>query len=77
MIPTYPKGHALTEEEEEELDDLERYWDEYNQWEAMIMAQIFTIAPDSVLIKVWNLATAKEVWEVVCVKHETRALTVK
>ena len=24
-----------------------------------------------------NLATAKEVWETVCVKHETRALTIK
>ena len=41
------------------------------------MAQIFTTVPDSILIEVWNLATAKEVWEAVCVKHETRALTIK
>ena len=62
-IPTYPKGHTLTEEEEDELDDLERCWDDYNQCEATIMAQIFTTVPDSVLIEVWNLATAKEVWK--------------
>ena len=67
----------LTEEEEDELDDLERRWDDYNQREATIMVQIFTTVPDSILIKVWNLATAKEVWDAVCVKHETRALTVK
>ena len=76
-IPTYPKGRTLTEEEEGEPDDLERCWDDYNQREATIMAQIFITVLDSVLIKVRNLATAKEVWEAVCVKHEARALTIK
>ena len=60
-----------------QLDNLERHWDDYNQREAAIMAQINTMVPDSVLIKIQNLATAKEVWEVVCAKHETKALTVK
>ena len=41
------------------------------------MAQIFTTVPDSILIEVRNLATAKEVWEAVCAKHETKALTIK
>ena len=60
VIPTYPKGHTLTEEEEDKLDDLERRWDNYNQREATIMAQIFTTVPDSILIEVQNLATAKK-----------------
>ena len=41
------------------------------------MVQIFTTVPDSILIKVWNLTTVKEVWDVVCAKHEMKALTVK
>ena len=39
------------------------------------MAQIFTMVPDSVLIEVWNLDTAKKVWEAVCAKYEAKALT--
>ena len=62
----------LTDEEEGQLDDLEKCWDNYNQREAMIMAQIFTMVPDSVLIEIWNLATAKEIWEAVCAKHEMK-----
>ena len=41
------------------------------------MAQIFTMVLDSILIKVRNLATVKEVWEAVCTKHKTKALTIK
>ena len=41
------------------------------------MAQIFTMVPDSVLIEIQNLATAKEIWEVVCAKHEMKAFIVK
>ena len=37
-IPTYPSGHTLTVKEEEDLDTLEKHWDDYNQWEATIMA---------------------------------------
>ena len=33
--------------------------------------------PDSILIEVRNLDTAKEVWDAVCAKHEAKALTVK
>ena len=43
----------------------------------MILTQIFTTIPNSVLIEVQNLNTAKEVWEAMCAKHETKALPVK
>jgi gag-polypeptide of LTR copia-type len=59
------------------LDDLERHWDDYNQREAAIKAQIYTMIPDSVLIEIRSLDTVKEVWDTVCTKHETKALTVK
>jgi hypothetical protein len=55
LIPTYPDGHTLTDKEEEDLDALEKRWDDYNQREAAIMAQIFTTVPDSVLIEVRNI----------------------
>ena len=29
-IPTYPNGHILTNKEEEELDAIEKCWDDYN-----------------------------------------------
>ena len=67
----------LTDKEKGQLDDLEKCWDDYNQRKATIMAQIFTMVPDSVLIEILNLATAKEIWEAVCAKHEMKALTVK
>ena len=60
-IPSYPKDHTLTDDKEEELEDIEKYWDDYNQHKAIIMAQIFTMVLDSILIEVRNLATAKEV----------------
>ena len=65
------------DKEEEELDAVEKCWDSYNQREATIMAQIFTTVPDSILIEVRNLTTAKEIWDAVCAKHEMKALTVK
>jgi hypothetical protein len=71
-IPTYPDGHVLTDKEEEALDELEKRWDDYNQREASIKAQIFTTIPDSILIG--NLATAKEVWDAVCTRHRQRHL---
>ena len=77
LIPTYPNGHVLTDEEEEWLDDLEKCWDNYNKCEAAVMVQIYTTVSDSILIKVHNLVTVKELWEAVCAKHETKALTVK
>ena len=30
-IPTYPNDHILTDKEEEELDTVEKCWDDYNQ----------------------------------------------
>jgi gag-polypeptide of LTR copia-type len=76
-IPTYPDGHVLTDKEEEDLEALEKHWDDYHQQEATIKAQIFTTVPDSVLIEVRNLDTAQKVWDAVCAKYETKSLTVK
>ena len=41
------------------------------------MAQVFTMILESLLIEVWKLKTAKEVWDAICVKRETMALMVK
>ena len=76
-IPTYPKDHVLIGDEEEELENAEKLWDEYHQREALICAQIFAKIPDSPLIEVWKLTAAKQVWDAICMKHENRALTVK
>jgi gag-polypeptide of LTR copia-type len=68
---------VITDDQEEQIEKLERQWDDYNQREAMIKAQIFTTIPESLLIKVQKLATAKQVWDAVCAKHEATALAVK
>jgi hypothetical protein len=62
-IPPPPDGHVLTDKGEEQLEDLEKCWDDYNQCEATIKVHIFTTIPDSVLIKIWNLAKPKEGWD--------------
>ena len=41
------------------------------------MAQVFTMILESLLIEVQKLKMAKEVWDAICAKHETTALTVK
>jgi gag-polypeptide of LTR copia-type len=76
-IPTYPDGHVLTNKEAEDLDALEKHWDNYNQCEATIMAQICTTVPNSILMEVRNLDNAKKIWDAVCAKYETKSLTVK
>ena len=48
----------------------------YDQQEAIIKAQIFTLILDSLLIEVQKLKTAKELWEAMCAKHEKKALNV-
>jgi gag-polypeptide of LTR copia-type len=65
------------DKEEEDLDALEKHWDDYNQRDATIMAQIFTTVPDSVLIEVQNLDNAKKTWDAMCTKYQTKSLTVK
>ena len=40
-------------------------------------AQVFTTIPEALLIEVQKLKTVKEVWDVICIKHEGKALTVK
>lgn len=52
QLPTYPNSHVLTEKEEDQLDELEKWWDVYNQCEVMLKAQIFTMIPDSTLIEI-------------------------
>ena len=41
------------------------------------MAQVFTTIPESLLIEVRKLKTAREVWDAICAKQETTALTMK
>ena len=77
MIPTFPTNHSLMQDEDEHLERAEKRWDEHHQHEAMVKAQIFTTIPESLLIKLHKLKTAKEVWEAVCAKHEGKALTVR
>ena len=49
-LPSEP--NVLTDKEEEQLNNLEKQWDDYNQHEAMIMLKKFTMVPDSVLIEI-------------------------
>jgi len=42
-----------------------------------VKAQVFTTIPEALLIAVQKLKTAKEVWDVIYIKHEGNALTVK
>ena len=76
-ILTYLDSHIISKDKEDALEKAEKRWDEYHQCEAQIMAQVFTTIPESLLIEVWKLKTAKEVWGPICAKHETMALTVK
>src|SRR6266481_4901695 len=76
-IPTFPSNRSLTVEEDERLEKAEKRWDEYYQREATVKAQIFTTVPESLLIELQKLKTAKDIWDAVCAKHEGKALTVK
>ena len=65
------------EDEEDHLEKAEKCWDDYNQCEATVKAQIFTTIPDSLLIKIQRLKMAKEIWDTVCEKYKGKSLTVK
>ena len=73
-VPVFPSNCPLTDDEEEWLEKAEKCHDDYDQWEAIIKAQIFTSILDSLLIEVQKLKMAKEVWEAMCVEHEKKAL---
>ena len=62
-VPVFPSNCPLTDDEEEQLEKAEKHHDNYDQWEAVIKAQIFTLIPDSLLIEVQKLKMAKEVCE--------------
>jgi len=76
-MPTVPSNRPLTEDEEDCLEKAEKRWDDYNQREATVKVQIFTTIPDSLLIEIQKLNTAKEIWDTVCAKYENKSLTVK
>jgi len=76
-IPTFPTSCSLMEDEEDHLEKAEKCWDDYNQCEATVKAQIFTTIPDSLLIKIQRLKMAKEIWDTVCEKYKGKSLTVK
>ena len=75
--PTFADKHVMTEEDEEDLELAEKRWDDYEQREAIIKAQIYGTIPESLQIEVQKLDTAKEIWDAICAKHEAKALTVK
>jgi hypothetical protein len=75
-VPTFPSGHVLTDQELESLEALEEKWDVFNQREAMIKAQILTTIPESLAIEIQSLVTGKDIWDALCKKHESKALTV-
>jgi len=76
-IPVYAPTHIISEDKEEALEKAEKCWDEYHQREVLIWAQVFITIPELLLIEVRKLATAREVWNAVCAKHEKTVLTVK
>ena len=63
--------------DEEAYEKAERRWDDYHQREELIKAQIFTTIPETLLIEIQKLSTAKEIWDAICIKHENTALTIK
>ena len=65
------------EDEEDRLEKAEKHWDDYNQCEATVKAQIFMMIPNSLLIEIQKLNTAKEIWEAIVAKYEGKSLTVK
>ena len=77
QIPIFPTNHSLTDDEEDCLEKAEKHWDNYNQQEATVKAQIFTTIPDLLLIEIQKLKTVKEIWDTVCVKYEDKLLTIK
>jgi hypothetical protein len=76
-LPAHLQKPKLTEAEEEELEELEKRQDEYDQRESMIKAQIFTTIPESLIIEFQKLETAHKIWEAVCARHEKKALTIQ
>ena len=76
-IPIAPTGCQLTEEEETKMGNAEKQWDDYHQREVTVKAQVFMTIPEALLIEVQKLKMVKEVWDVICVEHEGKALTVK
>ena len=56
------------------IENAEKWWDDYHQCEAMVKAQAFMTIPEALLIEVQKLTTEKEVWDVICVKDEGKAL---
>ena len=74
-LPTLDVKKGISEEEEEAYEKAEKRWDDYQQREALIMAQIFTTVPEVLLIEIRRLSTAKQMWDAICAKHENVALT--
>jgi len=59
-IPTVPSNCPLTEDEEDCLKKAEKQWDNYNQCKATVKAQIIMTIPDSLLIEIQKLNTARK-----------------
>ena len=55
-ILTYLDSHIISEDEQDALEKAEKCWDKYHQHEAQIMAQVFTMILESLLIEVVGLS---------------------
>ena len=67
---------TLSDDELEELEKIEEKWDNYNQLEASIKAQILTTIPKSIAFEIQGLPTGKAIWDALCDKYEKKVLTV-
>ena len=76
-ILIYPGTASLTGAQSKELTELELRWDEYNQKEARIEAQILTSVPESITLEIQDEDKAATMWQKLCAKHEDKALSVR
>ena len=76
-IPKFLELHILTREELKKVNELELLWDEYDQKEAMIKAQILMSVPESIALEIQDEDKAATMWQKLCVKHKDKALAVQ
>jgi gag-polypeptide of LTR copia-type len=70
--PTYPRTHVLmadeTEEREKVLAKLKEHWMKENETCTMIASTV----PEATQVKLLNLTTSKEMWDIVCNEQEVK-----
>ena len=76
VIPKFLELHILTSEELKKVNELELLWDEYDQKEAVIKAQILTSIPESIALEIQDEDKVATMWQKLCAKHEDKTLAV-